>query len=59
MMLNLEDAIKHEESIISVCENSKEFLEDNKLVSFLEKEIKKHYTTKEQLMSLLEAKSNE
>ena len=58
-LLYVEDAIGHEDNMIAICQNSIDFLEDKKLIDFLEKEIKKHTTTRDQLMSMLEAKSNE
>ena len=58
-LLYVEDAIGHEKNIISILEESIEFLEDNKLVAFLTKEIKKHETMQTKLMTMLEEKTNE
>ena len=58
-LLYFEDAIGHEENIISICEDILEKLEDKSLVTFLEKEIKQHTSMKEKLMTLLEEKTNE
>lgn len=58
-LLYVEDAIGHEKNIISILNESINYLEDNKLVNFLNKEIKKHETIQEKLMNLLEAKANE
>lgn len=58
-LLYIEDAIGHEENIISVCNETLNYLEDEALVSFLSKEVKKHMTMKEKLLKVLEDKSNE
>ena len=55
----IEDAIGHEKTIIDVCNQTLNYLEDEKLKSFIENEINEHTKTKEQLMSKLEAKVNE
>lgn len=55
----VEDAIGHESTIISVLESTKEQLQDEDLVSFIEKDVEKHTSMKERLMNLLEEKSNE
>ena len=55
----IEDAIGHEKTIIDVCNQILNYLEDEKLKSFIENEINEHTITKEQLMSKLEAKVNE
>lgn len=58
-LLYLEDAVKHEENIIKICEETVNLLEDEKLVSFIKKEIKKHENMKCELMDTLEVKCNE
>ena len=58
-LLYIEDAIGHEENIISVCNETLNYLEDEALVSFLSKEVNKHMRMKEKLMKMLEDKSNE
>lgn len=55
----VEDAIGHEKTIISVCEDTVNNLEDEDLVSFMNSQIQNHMSRKEKLMSLLEEKSNE
>lgn len=55
----VEDAIGHESTIISVLENTKEQLQDEELVSFIENDVEKHNSMKQRLMNLLEEKSNE
>ena len=55
-LLYIEDAIGHEENIISVCNETLNYLEDEALVSFLSKEVKKHMTMKEKLLKVLEDK---
>ena len=58
-LLYVEDAIGHENSIISICNETIELLEDESIVSFFESEITKHEETKNELINLLEAKANE
>ena len=58
-LLYVEDAIKHECNIVSIIEDNIENLEDEKLVSFFETEIKAHNKTKESLIKVLEKKCNE
>jgi len=58
-LLYLEDAVKHECNIIKICEDSLEKLDDEKLVTFLKKEIKKHESMKCELIDMLEVKCNE
>ena len=55
----VEDAIGHESTIISVLEDTKEKLQDEELVSFIEEHIQNHSSVKEGLMNLLEGKVNE
>lgn len=55
----VEDAIGHEKNIISICGETINMLEDEELISFFEKEIKYHEKLKNELMDLLEEKSNE
>ena len=58
-LLYLEDAIGHEQNIISILNESLANLEDEVLVSFMEKETKKHANTLQKLLKILEDKSNE
>ena len=58
-LLYVEDAIGHEKNIIDICNETMNFLSDESLISFMEKEIKKHTTTYEKLLKCLEDKSNE
>ena len=58
-LLYYEDAIGHEENIIKICEESVLYLEDADLISFFQKEIKKHTNTKDKLIKLLKEKSND
>ena len=58
-LLYVEDAIGHEESIVNIFEDMVNTLEDEELVSFIKKEIKKHKNIYEKLISKLEDKSNE
>ena len=58
-LLYVEDAIKHEQTIIDVCYESINMLEDEDLCSFMKSEVKKHLKTKEKLMRLLEGVCDE
>ena len=58
-LLYVEDAICHEKNIISICTETLEFLEDESLISFMNKELKKHTTMQEKLMDLLKENANE
>ena len=58
-LLYVEDAIGHEENIIEICNVSLEYMEDEELISFLNKEITKHEKTLNDLLNLLEDKANE
>ncbi|MBQ1495965.1 MAG: hypothetical protein IIZ40_01255 [Bacilli bacterium] len=53
-LLYLEDAINHEKALIKICEVSSNYLANEDLVSFFEKQIKKHTTLKNNLINLLE-----
>ena len=55
----VEDAIGHENNIISICEEMIKNLQDQNLVSFLQNELNGHVSMKNSLMEILEAKSNE
>ena len=55
----VEDAIGHEQNIISIFENLMNNLTDEKLVIFLTNEINSHKKTEKKLTNLLEVKSNE
>ena len=58
-LLYLEDAVGHEKNIISICEETISYLEDDNLVDFMNKELKKHVSLEEKLISLLKEKANE
>lgn len=58
-LLYLEDAIKHEENIIDDLAFMIETLESEDIVSFSEKELKKHEGMLKKLNDLMEDKSNE
>ena len=58
-LLYVEDAIKHEKNIIDVCNFMIDSLEDEDLVTFTEKECKKHCNMLEKLESMLKEKANE
>lgn len=58
-LLYVEDAVGHESSIIKILNNSLEFLDDDKLITFIEEEIEKHEDLKQGLLNLLEDEANE
>lgn len=58
-LLYVEDAVGHETSIIKILNESLEFLEDDKLITFIEEEVEKHNDLKQGLLNLLEDESNE
>lgn len=58
-LLYLEDAIGHEKNIIKICKETIKVLQDSNLISFLENELNNHTSIKENLMNMLEVKSNE
>lgn len=58
-LLYLEDAIGHETSLINVLTETVNFLENEDLVAFIEKEMKKHKTMKDKLMNMLKELANE
>ena len=58
-LLYFEDAVGHETAILEICNDIKENLEDEDLVSFFEDEIELHESMKEDLLNLMEEKANE
>ncbi len=56
-LLYIEDAIEHESTIISVCEDMIDNLEDEGLVSFMEEQLDNHTSIKNNLITILEDKS--
>lgn len=57
-LLYLEDAIGHEQNIIKICNESLKNIQDENLISFMEKEIENHTSLKEHLINRLEEKAN-
>ena len=55
----VEDAIGHENNIIKICQETMNFLEDENLITFMDNELSNHMSMKEQLMNMMEVKSNE
>ena len=58
-LLYLEDAVGHEQNIISILEESINNLEEDELTDFMQNELNKHNKIKQNLTNLLEEKSNE
>ncbi len=58
-LLYLEDAIKHEDNTICICEEMQDMVSEEELVDFFKKEEKIHMSIKEKIMCLMEEKLNE
>ena len=58
-LLYIEDAIGHEQSIICIIDDAINNLNDEILISFMKDEQKKHTSTKNKLIKILEDKSDE
>lgn len=58
-LLYMEDAISHEGNIIKICNDMVNTLEDEEIVSFIESQIQVHTNLKDNLLNVLEEKSNE
>ncbi len=56
-LLYVEDAIGHESSLVSILEESINFLEDEDLKVFMQKECEKHSLMKEKLIDNLKEES--
>ncbi len=57
-LLYVEDAIGHETNIIKIIQETIKKLQNQNLISFLENELEKHVTTKQDLINKLEEKAN-
>lgn len=55
----VEDAVKHENNLSSIIEESIKLMEDEGLVSFMQKQLDDHKSLHKNLMNLLEEKANE
>ena len=58
-LLYIEDAIGHEQNIISIIYETINMISDEKLISFLEKEEEKHTTMKDKLINCLKENCDE
>ncbi len=58
-LLYMEDATEHEKNLIDIVTFTIESLEDENLVKFMQKQLKKHEELKEKLLNVLEDVSNE
>ena len=54
-LLYVEDAIGHEQNVGKIITETIQMLQDKSLKAFLKSELKKHQTTLEKLMDLLES----
>ena len=57
-LLYVEDAISHEKIIIDVCNDLLTHIDDDNIADFINNEISNHESLKENLLNMLEAKSN-
>ncbi len=57
-LLYIEDAVEHESIIIKILEDTKNRLDDDELISFIDTNINTHTTMKENLINKLEEKAN-
>ena len=57
-LLYVEDAVGHETNIIKILQETIKNIQDEKLISFLEKKLETHVSMKEKLISKLEGISN-
>ncbi len=55
----MEDAVKHEENLASIIEESINLLDDENLISFMQKQMNNHKDMQKKLMMLMEEKANE
>ena len=55
-LLYVEDAICHEKNIVEICKDIINKLSNEELISFMEKEVKKHESTEKKLINCLEDK---
>ena len=53
-LLYVEDAIAHEQNVIAYLKDASSNLRDEKLISYIDEEVKKHEGTKKKLMKKLE-----
>ncbi len=58
-LLYMEDAISHQQNLVTICEDFSSRVEDEDLSSFLTKLAKKHQGIEEKLMNVLEDARNE
>ena len=58
-LLYVEDAIGHENTIIEICRDTINKLQDEELISFVETQLKKHNKMKQSLTKILEVKQND
>ena len=57
-LLYVEDAIGHENNIITILQNTIKNTQDERITNFLQTELSEHVKTKEKLIRKLEEKSN-
>ena len=57
-LLYVEDAISHECTLVKICEETINMLDDDNLINFMENQKQTHIQMKENLLNMLEAKVN-
>ncbi len=57
-LLYLEDAIKHEQNLIEICDNTIKNLKDEDLKTFIKSQQKTHKTIEKKLLKLMEDEIN-
>ena len=58
-LLYVEDAIGHENTIIEICRDITNNLQEEDLKSFMDEQLEKHEKLKKDLLNMLEVKSND
>lgn len=58
-LLYMEDATEHEKNLIEIVNFTIDSLEDEELIKFMEKQLKKHKDLKEKLINVMEDIANE
>ena len=58
-LLYVEDAIGHENTIIEICRNTIDSLQEEDLKSYMEEQLEKHENLNKELMNILEVKTHD
>ena len=57
-LLYLEDAIKHEQNLVEICEETINSLTDEEIISFMKNQQKEHKTLEKKLLKIMEDEIN-